>query len=348
MPRKSFVVLTAAALTLAAFMAACRPAAPEGAPDAETVDSAVADIPAVPSPTAESDQTDWFAIEKAMGADCGNWAITDPPLGDTACAGQLPEHLAWLLRNIPEAEHPFLTTAEREEAVQARQNFKAVSGLGQRPDFVAVIGHFSSFWIRSFEGPDPDITVYLVYGPRCDANWYDPNDPVKTKCLPGGTYLRGFKLYRVHKGATLEDVTRELAPRAPRLTVAERRRYGIYLRPEGNARDADVQMDISRLAYVPVLRWLLRPVQEGDYDPPLMPVSDPRAFEDLDWRDHAAHFGFLVWTGKHFELRESVPPSLWPCRTVRSSEHACGAGYDSHADRYLDHTASTEPGRTAP
>ncbi|MGY1531267.1 hypothetical protein [Luteimonas sp. A649] len=331
--------------TLAALLTACEPAVPAetfGAPG----DLAYADIPT--SPLAwKDDAVEWFAVEKAMGAECGSGAITDPPLGDTACAGQLPEHLAWFLRNIPEG-HPFLTDVERDEAARARQNFKAVRGLGQRPDFVATIHHFSPFWLRSFEGPDPDTTVYLVYGPRCDGLWRNPDDPFEDKCHPDHTYLREFRIYRVRKGGAPEDVTRELAPLAPNLAPAEHRRYGRYLDREDDALDADVQMDVTRLVYVPVLRWVLRAVQEGDYDPPPMPASDPRAFEDQDWRDHSAHFGFLVWTGERFELRETVPPALWPCRTVRSSGHVCVTGYDKHADRYLDHIESLEQGRTSP
>lgn len=340
MPHRLHAFL-AIALTLAAPMTACGPAVPMEAPDASIVDSTAVDAPL---PANEAGEADWLAVEKAMGADCGGGAITDPPLGDTACSGQLPEHLAWFLRNMPDGR-PFLTAAEREDAAQARQSFKAVSGLGQRPDFVAVIHHFSLFWIRSLEGPDPDTTVYLVYGPQCDATWSDPVD----KCFPDDAYLREFKLYRVHKGGRPEDVTRELTPPAPSLTPAERRRYGVYLHPDGDAKATDVKLDVSRLAYVPVLRWVLRPVQEGDYQPPPMPSSDPRAFDDHDWGSTSvAHFGFLVWTGERFELRETVPPGLWPCRTVRSSEHACGARYDSHADRYLDHRESTEPKRKGP
>lgn len=344
MPRKSHASL-AIALTLAALMAACGSAVPIVAPNASTVDSTPVDVSL---PASEASKADWLAVEKAMGADCGGGAITDPPLGDIACSGQLPEHLAWFLRNIPEG-HPFLTAAEREDAAQTRQSFKAVSGLGQRPDFVAVIHHFSLFWIRSLEGPDPDTTVYLVYGPQCDATWSDPVDLLNNKCFPDDAYLREFKLYRVHKGGPPEDVTRELTPPAPSLTPAERQRYGVYLHPEGNAKATDVKLDVSRLAYVPVLRWVLRPVQEGDYQPPPMPSSDPRAFDDHDWGStNVAHFGFLVWTGERFVLREMVPPALWPCRTGRTDEHACGAHYDSHTDRYLDHTEPSAQGRTTP
>lgn len=341
MPRKSIVTLAAALL-----MAACQPATPVETPDdTVVVDSTPTRASDTTSPASEADETGWFKVEEAMGADCGDGEITDQPLGDTACYGQLPKHLASFLRHIPD-EHPFLTASEREEVAGKKQRFKAVSGLGQRPDFVAVISHFSLFWIRSFEGADPETTVYLVYGPDCIENANMPRD---VECLPGAPYtMRELKAYRVHNGEVPQDVTRDLLPPAPRLTKAERHRYGVYMRPEGDAEDTDVGLDIGRLVYAPVLRWVLRPVQEGDYQPPPMPATDPRAFVDQSRAGHVAHFGFLVWTGTRFELRETVPPSLWPCRTSRSGKHVCGAGYNSRADRYLVDTESTEPEGVSP
>ena len=60
--------------------------------------------------------------------------------------------------------------------------------------------------------------------------------------------MRNFRLYRSHNGGTPQDVTSELAPPAPRMNAAERRRYGIYLRPKGLARDGDIKLDVSRPA----------------------------------------------------------------------------------------------------
>lgn len=272
-----------------------------------------------------------FPMEE--GADCGGGAITDPPLADVACTGALPAHLAWFLRNMPDT-HPFLTAPEREQAAQSRQSFKAVKGLGLRPDIVAVIHHYSLFWIRSFEGPDPDITVYMVYGPDCDASTALARD-ANRRCRPSSTYSREFTLYRVRKGQRPEDVTHTLAPSLPRMSKQERRRYGVYVLPEGEASDADIKLDVSRLVHVPVLRWVLRPVQEGEYQPPDMPATDPRAFKDQDWgTGSVAHFGFLVWNGRRMELHEKVSSSFWPCRS--SNPKVCSQGYDSSIDRYLD------------
>ena len=283
------------------------------------------------SDTADHLESAIFPME--VEADCGGGAITDPPLADVACTGELPEHLAWFLRNMPDT-HPFLTAPEREQAAQSRQSFKAVKGLGLRPDVVAVINHYSLFWIRSFEGPDPDITVYMVYGPDCDASAALARD-ANRRCRPSSTYSREFALYRVRKGQRPENVTRALAPSLPRLSEQERSRYGVYVLPEGEANDADIKLDVSRLVHVPVLRWVLRPVQEGEYQPPDMPATDPRAFTDQDWgTGSVAHFGFLVWNGRRMELHETVSSSLWPCRSPNPK--VCGQGYDSRIDRYLD------------
>jgi hypothetical protein len=275
-----------------------------------------------------------FIEEIAMGAECGPSAITEAPLQDMACSGNLPEHLARFVRSMPR-QHPLLAEAERERIASSRHSFKAVKGLGARHDILAVIHHYSSFWIRSFEGPNPDVTLYLVYGPECATPSPGSDATSERACAPASAYSRDYMLYRVEKGGAPRDVTSESAPPAPRLNRDERRRYGHYRRNTGEAMDSDVQMDVSRLAYVPVLRWVLRPVQEGEYTPPDMPSSDQRAFKDHDWgTGSVAHFGFLVWNGRRMELREKVPAALWPCRSSGLPE--CGQGYDSSADRYLD------------
>ena len=272
--------------------------------------------------------------ELKMGADCGSGATTDAPLEDVACSGHLPEHFASFLRRIPH-QHPFLSGYEREQLSRSKHSFKAVVGLGERHDILAVIHHYSPFWIRSFEGPDPDVTLYLVYGPECGSPRSGDSGSSENRCRPDSAYLRDYTLYRVQKDGIPRDVTSEMAPPAPHLDKEERRRYGPYLRGAGGAVDSDIQMDVSRLAYVPVLRWVLRPAQEGEYMPPSMPSSDPRAFKDYyRGTGSVAHFGFLIWNGRRMELRETVPSTLWPCRS--SNPPVCDQGYDSSADRYLD------------
>ena len=277
-------------------------------------------------------------------ADCGTSAITDPPLADMACAGHLPEHLVELLRSMPDT-HLFLNASEREEIARSRQSFKVVGGLGRRPDVVTVISHPSLFWIRSFEGPDPDVTVYMVYGPDCEASSAFERDAARQECRSMDGYLRNVTLYRVSKGHPPEDVTSTLMPPLPRMSRKEQLRYGVYLRPEGEASEADIKLDVSRLVRTPVLRWVMRPVQEGDYEPPDMPASDPRAFIDYYWGNrNVAHFGFLVWNGRRMELRETVSEALWPCRVSGPQSRNCDAGYDGSADRYLTRVATERPG----
>lgn len=279
----------------------------------------------------------YFALEEAMGAECDDKWISEPPFQDSACYGMLPEHVAAFIRAIPDG-HPYLSAEQREEAARSKQIFRAVKGYGERPDILAGIEHYGAFWIRSLEGPDPEVTVYAVYGPSCNDDPLLKRRFVGDGCLPGAPYvLRELKIYRVRAGERPEDVSSELAPQPPRMTPSERERYGIYLRPEeeGPALDTDIGLDVTRLAHVPVMRWVLRPVQEGEHEAPSMPESDARAFLDYDWRDYAAHFGFLVWNGQRFELRETVSSDLWPCRSVQSEQHVCGAANDSIVDRYL-------------
>ncbi|MGY1408167.1 hypothetical protein ACW5EG_01090 [Luteimonas sp. A611] len=327
-------IVLAAALALAALTAACGEL--PSAPPANQAPPSSGDTPPQaaldPAPT---DASAYFAIEEALGAECDEKWISEPPLQDAACYGMLPEHVASFIRAIPDG-HPYLSAEQREEAAGTKQVFRAVRGYGVRPDFTVGIENFGSFWIRSFEGPGPDSTVFMVYGPDCILNWNAPRD---VECVAGApATVREFRLYRVQNGHPPVDVTAGIAPPPPTLSVDEQHRYGIYLRPadEGPALDTDIGLDISRLARVPVMRWVLRPVQEGEHETPGMPASDPRAFLDFDWREHAAHFGFMVWTGERFELRKLVPPDLWPCRSVQAARHLCGFGYESGLDRYLN------------
>ena len=335
---KFFAVLTGLALVLP--IAACRSSGASGSESSEELTDFR--LGASEAGSAERHRSTGFAME--VGADCDGSAMGAPPLEDAACDGMLPEHLVSFLRNLPDS-HPFLDASERELIVRSRQSFKAVNGLGRRADVVAVINHYSLFWIRSFEGPDPEVTVYMVYGPDCDDSLPSATGSIERRCRSGSAYSRDFTLYRVRKGGRPEDVTRALAPPPPRLTKEERRRYGVYLQPKSEASDADIKLDVSRLVYVPVLRWVLRPVQEGDYEPPGMPASDPRAFVDYYWGNrNVAHFGFLVWNGRRLELRETLSEELWPCRTSGSVLSICDTGYDSLADRYLSHAAIQRPG----
>lgn len=283
-----------------------------------------------------------FAVEEAMGARCRQNSGGDPPLQGAACYGALPEHLQSLLRNLPET-HPNLTSEAREEAVTTKQWFRAVPGYGNRPDIVALITHYSQFWVRSFEGPDPGVTVYVVYGPACSEDPALSMQSVEDGCLPGAPHVvRELRIYRVTSEGLPEDVTSAIAPAPPALTAEERLRYGIYLRPpeEGGAVDTDIGLDVRRLATTPVMRWTIDPPEEGDYVRPRIPDSDPRG-----GFGHLAHFGFLVWTGKRFELRERVPLLLWACG-IAGQDDGCSMG--DRGDPYLIEDGAAAPGAAGP
>ena len=342
-------------LPLLLMVSACAPAAPP-TPSASAASAALvpASVPvsgAQPASTSQQKEKpewlkQWFAIEEAMGAQCmesGSDGMEETLFLDASCYGRLPEHLSQFIRQIP-VSHPFLDEQRKKMLLQRARQYKAISGLGKQPDFLVYTEGFGSFWIRSFEGPDPSTTVYLVHGPTCEGDY--PNQ----RCLPESARMRNFRLYRSHNGGTPQDVTSELAPPAPRMNAAERRRYGIYLRPKGLARDGDIKLDVSRLVYTPVLRWTVRPAhdeREDYYHPPKsIPDTDPRVYKeyyspDLHGNRNNIHYGFLVWNGKRFELQEKVPTNLWPCRIDwhdYTPDNRCGEGYDSYdsrMDRYL-------------
>ncbi|MGJ4802893.1 hypothetical protein [Luteimonas sp. SDU82] len=292
-------------------------------------------LPASGSGPAAHGPDNEFALEEAMGAECDSRWISDPPLHEKACYGMLPEHLQSLLLGLPDT-HPHLSEAQRQEAVASRQRFRAVPGYGERPDFVADITNYSRFWVRSFEGPDPETTVYAVYGPACSDDRAHSKRSVGEGCLAGEPYvMRELKIYRVTAGGAPEDVTSELAPPPPILSPAEKERYGIYLRPpqEGGAVDTDIGLDVGSLAKAPVMRWVIDPPEEGDYERPYIPDSDPRGFF------RRAHFGFLVWTGERFELRRRIQLSLWACGL---GKHAAGCADNFRGDSYLVDTGASE------
>lgn len=299
---------------------------------------------ATPGRTITDDAINTFAVEEAMGAECRQDVGDDPPLQEAGCYGILPKHLRALVLNLPD-EHPHLTPKEREEAASTRQWFRAVSGYGRRSDFVASVGNYSRFWIRSFEGVDPDNTVYVVYGPACTDDPALSTTSIEAGCLPGAPHvIRELKVYRFGAGGLLEDATSELTPPPPALTPDERKRYGVYLRPseQGDAEDVDIGLDVRRLSTTPVMRWIIDPPEEGDYVRPRIPDSDPRGF------NQQAHFGFLVWTGERFELREKIPLSLWACG-VGGAAQDCLERFRGGGDPYLlDDDGLENPAREEP
>ncbi|HZF96740.1 MAG TPA: hypothetical protein VEY92_00580 [Pseudoxanthomonas sp.] len=260
--------------------------------------------PAEPLPPVSNVPSDPYAIEKAMGAQC-------PPPDDIpdgwgplvgGCRGPAPAHLMQLIRQID----PGVQWTERERGYRLAdvQTYRAIPGFGERPDFMITWG---SDWIRSFEGPDPDRTVYLVQAPfriyddaPLGSLWPEPK-PAKD-C--GGSGARN-RVFEVVGDAPPRDVTEDIMPPRPYMTPAEQLRYSPYMVRGDKACDSDIGLDMSKLQYAPVMRWTIM-----DFDPEKpFPKSDPRMQGDM----YEAHFGFLVWNGTRFEMHERVPRSLWPC-----------------------------------
>lgn len=135
-----------------------------------------------------------------------------------------------------------------------------------------------------------------------------------------------MRAYRVKDGALPEDVTNELLPAQPAFTHAERRHYGPYIASSlSEARDEDLALDVSKLQYAPTMRWSV-----VGFDP-VTPIPDDDLRRYGDW----AHFGFVVWNGAKFELRQQVTKSLWPCSPVTKGAAPCSRFPDGGPDPFL-------------
>ena len=251
-----------------------------------------------------------YAVEKAMGASCPK----DPEqerqssgLIQGACRGQGPVHLIDLVKAL-EDEINWPEQA-RSELQGGRHSFVGIPGLGDRPDFMMVLGHS---WIRSLEGADPETTHFMVSAPflRMDdsgasGSW--PVSPVRGDCAGHQPSLR---VYAVEKGRAPRNVTSEVLPPPPTMTAEESQRYGPYIARIQNACDSDIYLETGNLQHVSTMRWSLT-----DFDPETpIPTSDVRHQGNVGY----AHFGFLVWTGSAFEARQRVVRDLWPCSPAAS------------------------------
>lgn len=260
------------------------------------------------------------AIERQLGARCPNdlaaRMATQGELLVGACQGTMPAHLAAVLVAIPEAQI-HLPRAWRERELSQRAWFKAVPGDGQRPDFLAVQ---DKLWVRSFEGADPNTTVYLVSAPfECvDGRLLDAGaaEPVR---VPAGSCRKAFvqeRVYRVTGNAAPVDITAEVMPARPVLGEAEKKRYA--------GRGGQLTLDHSKLQYGPAMRWYVR-FDQGSAS------SEPRSFGE--W--NRVHQGFVVWTGQRFETRDTLPRSQWPCDPVAPGDATCGSFADAGRDPFV-------------
>lgn len=250
------------------------------------------------------------------------------------CFGLMPRALAEVVRDIPVADI-HLPANVRAKYLRRPQHYLALPGFGRQPDFmVHVEAGGTSFVIRSFEGKVPADTVYFVEGPfDCieEESFEDGYDELEAGKCPYA--FRSHRLYRRHSDGTLHDVTRGLLPR-PVIRRSERHKYDA-----GSPR-----LDISKLTYAPTLRWRASPPGEDPF-----PASESRRYDRVVSFD--AHFGFAVWNGEDFDLRERVSDSLWPrykCSLARPDFSCDGAltrgkRYDPFLDYDTEWPAWSKP-----
>lgn len=292
---------------------------------AQVPDTALAPAPVpppAPAPVAPPivplapDQT----AERQLGARCPvDLAGRLAPQGDLmigACQGTLPPHLAALLVTLPEPDI-HLPRSWREREVRQKAWFKAVAGMGQRPDFIARLG---DIWVRSFEGADASTTTYLVSAPFDCADGALPNEntaePVRLAAGSCGQAYVRQRVYQVGSDGVPQDITATAMPAAPSITEADRARH--------RAREGKISLDHSKLQYGPAMRWFVQYPESPQ-------KTGPHSFSDWN-REHLA---FVVWNGTGFELRDTVTRAQWPCDPVAPGDKACGGFPDSGPDAYV-------------
>ena len=260
------------------------------------------------------------AAERQLGARCPvDLAGRLAPQGDLmigACQGTLPPHLAALLVALPEQDI-HLPRSWREREVRQKAWFKAVAGMGERPDFIARLG---DIWVRSFEGADASTTTYLVSAPfdcadgaLSNENTADPVRLAAGNC--GQAYVRQ-RVYQVGSDGAPQEITAMAMPATPSIGEADRARH--------RAREGKVSLDHSKLQYGSAMRWFVQYPESPQ-------KTGPHSFSD--W--NREHLSFVVWNGTRFELRDTVTRAQWPCDPVAPGDKACGGFPDSGPDAYV-------------
>lgn len=184
-------------------------------------------------------------------------------------------------------------------------------------------GLYFSATVRTLAAVRPQDTVYLLQ----TSSEIDGCVGLKTLLVPGERVGRKFCVFDEEQGAAriqagaaprfgftayrldghrVHDVTRRVLPDDPLLRASDRASYAVH---DETGAHPGVSVDMSRLPEVPVLRLY---VELGDGGG--LPRDHPRAFSaGYPGEVHIAHFGFLVWNGQRFDLRNTVPRALWPC-----------------------------------
>ena len=276
-----------------------------------------------------------------------SWSAAAPQADEPwAAAATAPASIRSVLLGLKTTE--FGIPYKLRERLLDRIESIEVAGRGAAPDhYYRANAEGFSLIMRSFVGVSAKDTVYLLqFGAYLDdcaklEPWLGPKDRVGRRFCwndteSGDARIRatgatrfGFAAYRLDAKGLAKNVTAEVFPNDPydRLPISER--TGVH---DEAGLTSGAWVDRSRLSEAPVLRLYL---EYGDGHG--LPRSHPRAFSGGYPGDtvHVAHLGFLVWNGSRFELRQTVPRTLWPC-TYDESFSPSGRSCDpKDPDRFI-------------
>ncbi len=190
-------------------------------------------------------------------------------------------------------------------------------------------GYFSAI-VRTFAGIRPEDTVYLLQvaseidtcaglkallgpGERVGRKFcvFD-EEQGSARTQPGADKRFDVSVYRLDDRGRAHNITGRVLPGDPLHKLPDRDRYAVR---DQIGWHSGTWVDMSRLSEVPVLRLY---VELGEGRSLLR--DHPRAFTaGHPGPAYTAHFGFLVWNGQRFDLRDTVPRALWPCTYDESS-----------------------------
>ncbi|MEA9659949.1 hypothetical protein [Xanthomonas campestris] len=238
------------------------------------------------------------------------------PNNRTAANGSyrpIPDEIVAVLLSLPtdslQVPRPLLKHLLEKESSYVVEIPHGTSPSDYRITSTGQSGAAYFLWVRVFQGVSPGVVGYLaLVSASCKELEQLPSDTTmdatRHQCAqPGNRRLGGgLRAYRIANGQA-EDVTTSIRQPIDTLGPELYKRYRA-------AGASEAFLDASRLDQAPVGRWIM----ELDPEQPLAEDA-PRAFD----RGMLVHAGFFLWNGDHFENRDTVPTSLWPC-TDRPSE----------------------------
>lgn len=242
-------------------------------------------------------------------------SLPRPP--DDAPRQPVPQDIADLILALPPADLDVPATALQQAMQKTIGTVMEVPRIPGRPDRLVKMyaAHNSAFWVRTFESENPDIQGYLLQV-KIDCELLRD---IRLDSTVGSPWRRcfdsdrpsmgsGLRAYLKIAGQPLQDVTASITSPEYMLGTVTQQSY--------ERQGASLPfLDGSRLDRVPVARWIM----ESDPDNPLR--KDAHTFG----KGSSVHAGFLLWNGDHFETRNTVPVTLWPCidKTPQKDSWAC-------------------------